>query len=111
MYVEVCITQWKQGFRIKSSFPEITALVLKSGVYCVYRTVQTKDPVMNCTQHFTETSYYMPCVQISLRRTLWTGSCSIPIVVPMLLSSTTAALLTVPSECFFFVAVVSKRTQ
>jgi len=110
MYVEVCITQWKQGFRIKSPFPRITALVLKSCVYSVYRTGQTKDPVMNCTQHFTETSYYMPCVQISLRRTLWTGSCSIPIVVPMLLSSTTVALLTVPSECFLFVAFVSNRT-
>jgi len=108
MYVEVCITQWKQDFRIKSSFPEITALVLKSFVCTVYRTVQTKDPLLNCTQHFTETS---SCVQISLRRTLWTGSCSIPIVVPMLLSSTTAALLTVPSECFFFVAFVSNKTQ
>jgi len=107
--VHVYVTRWKQGFRIKSPFPEITVLVLKSGVYSVYRTVQTKNPVMTCTQHFTKTSYYMPCVQISLRRTLWTGSCSIPIVVPMLLSSTTAALLTVPSECFFFVAFWATR--
>jgi hypothetical protein len=89
-----------------STFPEIITLVLKSGVYSAYRTFQTKEPLMNCTQHFTEPSYYVPCVQISLRRTLWTGSCFIPIVVPMLLSSTTAALLTVPSECFCCVAAV-----
>ena len=112
--IHVCGSMYntmETSFRIKTPFPEITALVLKSGVYSVYRTVQTKDSVMSCTQHFTETSYCVPCMQISLRRTLWTGSCSIPIVVPMLLSSTTAALLTVPSECFFFVAFVSNRTQ
>jgi hypothetical protein len=88
------------------SFPKITTRVLKSGVYRVYRTSQTKEPRMNWTQHFTEPSFYVPCVQISLRRTSWTGSCFIPIVVRMLLLSTTAALLTVPSECFCYVAAV-----